>query len=346
MNEQTRIQIETALLGYTRFLLYSAESFPVVCSRQLLGGADQCPHSPPEDHLKTLLNVTKSMIDQDSKNIAEGIYPRSLLWPESPGKHLLRYFKILKDNHDSIRRRLIKSHKEFSANASAFLDDLPGYYTRNFHNQTDGYLSEESAELYRHQTEILFKGSLHLMRRLLLAPLLKEIQSRKGTVKILEFGSGTGETTDIILRSCLNVSIHCIDLSEPYLNFSKAKLKDFRNVSFEAQAAESFKSTYKYDIILSSFLFHEIPHKVRREIIDNLKPQLIDGGLFVTIDSLQLDDRKGFNWALKQFPRDFHEPFYTNYTQDDLSQLFAQSFKDIQVNQAFLAKAVLAGGQR
>lgn len=47
-------------------------------------------------------------------------------------------------------------------------EDYPKYFNRNFHFQVDGYTSENSAEIYDHQVEILFAGMAAPMRRLLL----------------------------------------------------------------------------------------------------------------------------------------------------------------------------------
>jgi ubiquinone/menaquinone biosynthesis C-methylase UbiE len=91
----------------------------------------------------------------------------------------------------------------FSKEAKKELKDLPEYYQRNFHFQTDGYLSKESAELYEHQTELLFRGTLHLMRRVLLGEMIKKIKAEPTkTFKLLELACGTGVATKFILENC------------------------------------------------------------------------------------------------------------------------------------------------
>ena len=50
--------------------------------------------------------------------------------------------------------------------------DLPKYFLRNFHYQTDGYLSEKSARLYEFQVETLFSGCAATMRRFSMIPLI------------------------------------------------------------------------------------------------------------------------------------------------------------------------------
>ncbi len=104
-----------------------------------------------------------------------------------------------------------------------YLAGLPEYYGRNFHYQTEGYLSEESAELYEHQTEILFMGTLGLMRRL-----------------------------------------------------------------------------------------------------------------------CSWGERREFDWALKKFPKDFHEPCYTNYIGTRLHTLLTRSLAVVEEKSRFLSKSLLA----
>src|SRR3546814_7954407 len=69
----------------------------------------------------------------------------------------------------------------------------PRYYLQNFHYQTDGYLSAESAALYDYQVEILFSGGADAMRRQALVPLGDWLDGRRhGEVRLLDIGCGTG----------------------------------------------------------------------------------------------------------------------------------------------------------
>ena len=59
------------------------------------------------------------------------------------------------------------------------------------------------------------------------------------------------------------------------------------------------------------------------------------------MDSLQENDDAEFQWALEQFPQDFHEPFYKNYTQNPLEDLMsAAGLKNVQSEIGFLSKVV------
>ena len=72
--------------------------------------------------------------------------------------------------------------------------DLPKYFLRNFHYQTDGYLSEKSARLYEFQVETLFSGCAATMRRFSMIPLIKFIKDENlPRTKLLDIGTGTGD---------------------------------------------------------------------------------------------------------------------------------------------------------
>ena len=95
------------------------------------------------------------------------------------------------------------------------------YYLQNFHHQTDGYLSEHSAEIYDLQVEILFNGTADSMRRRVLSPLkrgLKKYLSEDSKkVKVLDIATGTGRTLQQIQSALPEVELYGMDLSGSYL---------------------------------------------------------------------------------------------------------------------------------
>lgn len=326
--------------GVSRVALYTAEGLPIVLSRKLLGAMDNT--APPKGHEKELLLQIKDLIDEDAENIANSLYPKSLILPETPQKHVKRYIKLIADSVASTLRAKENINKSFSSKANELLDQVPDYYKRNFHFQTDGYLSKNSADLYNHQTEILFRGTLGVMRRLLIAELIQKIKKQKKLVKILEVASGAGELTEILLKSCDNIEITCIDLSQPYLDHARKKLSDYSNVKFiQGDAANTHLKSGAYDFVISSFLFHELPEKEREKVITEAYRVLKPSGTILSMDSLQLNDNEDLNWALEQFPKNFHEPFYANYAKKPLEKLYKKiGFKKVSTSQRLLSKAV------
>ena len=109
--------------------------------------------------------------------------------------------------------------------------DLPKYFLRNFHYQTDGYLSEKSARLYEFQVETLFSGCAATMRRFSMIPLIKFIKDENlPRTKLLDIGTGTGDIIATYKLNTKNLEITCSDLSEEYLNVAKEKLKKFSDI--------------------------------------------------------------------------------------------------------------------
>ena len=97
--------------------------------------------------------------------------------------------------------------------------DLPKYFLRNFHYQTDGYLSEKSARLYEFQVETLFSGCAATMRRFSMIPLIKFIKDENlPRTKLLDIGTGTGDIIATYKLNTKNLEVTCSDLSEEYLN--------------------------------------------------------------------------------------------------------------------------------
>ncbi|MBC7742478.1 MAG: class I SAM-dependent methyltransferase [Bdellovibrionaceae bacterium] len=294
-------------------------------------------------HLGELLLRIKSIHEKDFENIKNGLYPVEVLYPESILKHALRYPQVLLDAFRAAQRRDKKSAHEFSDEANEYLADLPEYYKRNFHFQTGGYLSKVSAELYEHQVEILFSGAADAMRRLIIPPMKIHFEGEDGEgLHFLELASGTGRLTRSLALAFPKAKITCVDLSPMYLAKARERLKDFKNINFVQGAGE--KLTFKpktFNAVVSCFLFHELPMAVREKVLAESLRCLKPMGFLGLVDSIQKNDDQEFQWALKQFPLDFHEPFYKNYVQHPMeTQLELLGLKNVQTEVGFLSKAV------
>ena len=70
-----------------------------------------------------------------------------------------------------------------------------------------------------------------------------------------------------------------------------------------------------------------------------LKP----GGLLVLVDSLQRGDRPEYEAMMDHFPTAFHEPYYDDYTRDDLLQvLIATGLQPAESGLAYFSKILTA----
>ncbi|MCB0348712.1 MAG: hypothetical protein KDD37_07745 [Bdellovibrionales bacterium] len=175
-----------------RSALYLAESLPVINLQKWMSDSFRS-YKVSAQELKVLEREIEKLFSEDAKNFSSGVYPLELLKPESVVKHTKRFAGILTDNIFVTLRKRGKQNKKFSKVASRDLMAVPEYYRRNFHFQTDGYLSKDSAEMYDHQVEILFKGTSHSMRRMIVPVLKKHVVNED--LQIVELASGTGNAT-------------------------------------------------------------------------------------------------------------------------------------------------------
>ncbi|MFK8139021.1 MAG: L-histidine N(alpha)-methyltransferase [Bdellovibrionales bacterium] len=325
--------------GAGRFSLYFLESLPVIFIRKLFDKSINTNEGMPEEHRRLMLDQLKELLRKDAKNVKDGVYPKDLVYNYNVIEHSKRYLNLLLDSVGAATRAASKQHKVFDTSLSEELKELPDYYKRNFHYQTDGYISEQSAELYTHQTEILFIGTLALMRRILVAETIKKIGNQK--LRILEVGCGTGELTEVLLKSCPNIEIVAIDLSKAYLKKAQERNLEFPNVQFKAVGGESDLTEFgEFDLAVSGYMFHELPKGIRLEIMKNVNKSLKSDGYFQVIDSLQLEDMPEMDWALKQFPVNFHEPFFANYVQNPLDDMFKDAgFTRTKETVCFMSKS-------
>ena len=131
------------------------------------------------------------LFQRDLANAERGFYPMPRDHDGGPLSLLRRSRKFMKDVPVAARRQAEKAGREVYSEETK--GKLPNYFLQNFHYQTGGYLTQESAELYDMQVEVLFTGSASVMRRQALVPLYECIHGRdQRRLKLLDVACGTG----------------------------------------------------------------------------------------------------------------------------------------------------------
>ncbi len=318
------------------------ESLPLLGVNYLLKEKDGRYKVSPRD----IEHITKSvdkLFKYDSQCIEEGIYPPSVLAPSNPFTHFKNLQKVYIDVMKVAYRKFNKKTKSFSKSAQKLAEDLPEYYQRNFHFQTDGYLGETSAEIYDHQVELLFKGTAHPMRRIFLKDMKRHFGTRSNKkLNILEVAAGTGIATEFLIKTFPNAKITCLDPSPTYLKQAQGNLKKYPHINFVQGLGEDlhFKNE-TFDAVVSVFLFHELPKNVREKVIQESLRVLKPGGYLGIVDSLQMGDDPKLDWAIEEFPKDFHEPFYRNYIDNPMEELVPQDQAElVRKRLGFFTKAL------
>jgi ubiquinone/menaquinone biosynthesis C-methylase UbiE len=327
-----------------RSALFFAESVPLFWLQRPAKGAAR--PAPSRRALELTLGRLRALFEEDARQIAQGVIPLSVLAPRDALRHGGRFLRILGDARSVVARRKRRDARDFGAKAKPWLDELPAYYRRNFHYQTDGYLSEHSAELYEHQVELLFRGGADAMRRLILPPLRRHFgREHDGQgLRLLELGSGTGSATHAVARAFPRAKITCLDLSFPYTRHARQQLGDYERVEcIQGDAAALEFADGSFDAVYSVFLFHELPLPVREQVLAEAHRVLRPGGFFGLVDSLQKGDDADLDWALDFFPREFHEPYYAHYATHPMESLArAAGFESPAHGTGYLANWVAA----
>jgi ubiquinone/menaquinone biosynthesis C-methylase UbiE len=301
---------------------------------------------------KTLLMLQEKrtqLLETDWQDAENGAYPVSLLF-ENPWEDFFRYYPAVWIDMPKIWERVRnKEYQQFDSEIDR--EGYPRYYLQNFHYQTDGYLSDMSANLYDLQVEILFNGAADPMRRRVLKP-LKEGLSAFASVpapqmRVLDVACGTGRTLKMIRAALPKASLFGIDLSPAYLRKANQLLSENPGELPQLLQANAEELPYLdnyFHGITSVFLFHELPAEARQGVIDECFRVIQPGGVFVICDSMQkTDSPEEFEVMMENFPAIFHEPYYSHYVTDDLvERLEKAGFQDIKTENHFVSKYWIA----
>jgi ubiquinone/menaquinone biosynthesis C-methylase UbiE len=285
----------------------------------------------------------KKLYEKDSENIKNGFY----LAPQKVLPNLKEYGLLnIKNTLDLFRVKDRIQKKDTEVFEKDFAPgDFPDYFKQNFHYQSGGYLSAESAELYDHQVELVFSGTAEAMRRhaLKAITIARGIQTYPSNekLKILDIGCGTGHFTAELKRHFPMSEVTGLDLSPWYL---KEAQKKFPNSAIDWKFGKAEKLPYEdnsFDIVTSVYLFHELPEDIRTEAAKEMLRILKPGGTLVQMDSLQKGDVPDLDPSLEVFPHLYHEPYYKNYVSQKSEELFESiGLKEIASEDAFYSKIV------
>lgn len=294
--------------------------------------------------LQLLQQRMGALLEVDWQDAEAGLYPKELLF-DNPWEDFFRFYPLVCLDLPNIWDRLN------SRDYHTFTDDIetegyPKYYLQNFHHQTNGYLSEMSANLYDLQVEILFNGTADPMRRRIIAPLKQGLADVGAGAKVLDVACGTGRTLSMLRDALPKASLYGVDLSPTYLRKANETLAAKPGVLPQLIQANGeslpFVDGY-FDGVVSVFLFHELPATARQNVIDEMYRVVKPGGTVVLCDSIQRIDSPEFEVAMENFPAMFHEPYYRHYTTDDLNlRLSEAGFGDICNQVHFMSKYWIA----
>jgi len=220
----------------------------------------------------------------------------------------------------------------------------PRYYLQNFHFQSGGWLTDDSAKRYDTQVEVLFNGTANAIRRQALPPLQEKFLGRdQRRLRLLDVGCGTGRFIDFVKQAWPRLPCLGIDLSEAYVAEARRHLKRWCWLNLLVANGEAIPvPDQSQDAVTSTFLFHELPPIVRRKMFGEFARVLKPGGRLVIVDSLQNGDEPDYDGMLELFPQNYHEPYYASYLGEDFGTIANErGLTHIRDDNAFVGKVMV-----
>lgn len=298
------------------------------------------PQSPEGDPQR-IREAFLELFGKDRANIEAGLYP-------APNDiRLERAISALRNSANFFRdlprvdqRRLARNGVEVREAAKGD-GRYPAYYLQNFHYQTGGWLSQDSARLYDTQVEILFGGAADAMRRIALGSLARGLRGKdQRRIRLLDVGCGNGRFLRQVMDAFPRLPASGLDLSPAYCAEARRRLAPWPQVDIVNGAAEQAPfEDESFDAVTCVYLFHELPPRVRRGAAREIARVLKPGGVFVLADSIQTGDAADLDRMLEYFPVGFHEPYFCSYLAEDFAALFSEVGLDVEQSElAFLTK--------
>jgi tRNA (cmo5U34)-methyltransferase len=103
--------------------------------------------------------------------------------------------------------------------------------------------------------------------------------------RILEIGVGTGNLTRRVLEAFPHALLVGIDVVEEYILHARQKLSDSEDrMTLLVKDVNDFEFNERYDVILTSYVFHHIKNPSQNAIYTTIYQHLNPNGLFINAD--------------------------------------------------------------
>lgn len=297
------------------------------------------PSSPPAPE-GFLRRAWAEAFEKDAADVTRGLYPAMDDVPEGPITAWREAMDFLADARQVEARRRRGGGVEARAEAPEG-KAYPVYYRQNFHYQSGGWFTAESARRYETQVEVLFAGTAGAMRRRALSLLADAWRDRdQRGLAVVDLACGAGAFLRDLNRAFPRAQLLGVDLSLPYLE--EARRRSGAQALIQANAERLPFADASLDAVTCVYLFHELPPRIRPVVAAEIARVLKPDGLLAFADSVQPADEPRLGRLLEAFPAYFHEPYYGSYCEIDLAAVFGVAgLMERERDRAFLTKALL-----
>ena len=236
---------------------------------------------------------------------------------ESLYAHQAEYERQL-DDAERVRPNRLHYSTEFQ---------VPKYAALPIHLQPGGYVGDSLAGfVFHHGTKVFYQGAndqdeLHRdVVRMVAEP--HDAQVRR----VLDIGCSIGQCTTALKQRWPDAEVTGLDVGLPMLRYGHKRATDLDvDVHFTQGLAENTGlPDGKYDVILAYILFHEVPSKLFRPIVREVKRLLRPGGTFTIVDAPNGTQFPAPNRVWMDFDAQYNcEPYSPAFVAADFSALLA-----------------------
>src|SRR5262245_17631925 len=190
--------------------------------REREGTVDAGP--APGPGRKRLYSDMLALFQRDLANVEAGVYPLPADHDGALATVLNRSWLFFEDLPEIHRRRQQGNSREVLNEDTR--GRRPAYYLQNFHFQTGGWMTMDSARRYDTQVEVLFNGTANATRRQALVPLHEAFRGRdQRSLRLLDVGCGTGRFLDFAKQAWPRLPMVGLDMSDAYLAEAQRHLR-------------------------------------------------------------------------------------------------------------------------
>lgn len=295
---------------------------------------------------KVLLYSYHSLLMHEVENVRRGYYPPRLLFGLRIKEYLARFYDFYLETREIRARKHANRWKDIPDLAEC-KKRFPQYYLRTYHWLPGGYLTDKSAYLYDLSVEMQLHGGGHCLRRLVIGAVQKHHTTHHGNVAvdIVDVASGTGQLLLQLSTALPSATLEGVELSPQYARYSRELLLRSGHADIPVHEANALHLPYhdgSVGCIVSVFLWHEIPHGMRRLMAREFARVLAPGGTVVLLDGVQYETNPTMGQSLEQMVQKFHEPYYREYLQDSMAEsLKSAGLSVVETDQAFIAQIVV-----
>lgn len=152
----------------------------------------------------------------------------------------------------------------------------------------------------------------------MLDALISSVRPRKGQLRAIDVGCGTGAVSELLLQAYPDLQLTCLDMTESMLGLARERLNGHDNVSFVLADIYDFGFEGPYDIVVSSLALHHLitdhdKKEAYRKIFEALGPE---GSFFNADIVLGSDDAVQELYLMK-----WKEFMYRSYSKEEVDRV-------------------------